>query len=158
LKKCDGLIIPGGESTTIMRQIQFIRLAVNLEEFAKRKPIFGTCAGLILISQKILGDSMTPFGFLDIEVERNAFGRQAESFHAEINLALDPKHKTKFPAFFIRAPRIKACTTKVEILGEWEGEPVFVKQGHHLGATFHPELTNDPVIHEYFLSLVKNAK
>lgn len=156
LEICDGLIIPGGESTTIMRQIKFIRISVDLEKFAKQKPVFGTCAGLILMSKKIIADPMTPFGFLDIEVERNAFGRQAESFQAEIELHLESKSAKNFPALFIRAPRIRSCTTKVEILGEWEGEPVFIKEGHHLGATFHPELTDNPAIHEYFINLVKN--
>lgn len=155
LNKCDGLIIPGGESTTILKQINFIKMAVDLEEFAKQKPVFGTCAGLILISKKIVADSMAPFGFLDIEIERNAYGRQVESFQANVEIQLEAKASKKFLAVFIRAPRIKACTTKVEILGEYEGEPILVKQGPHLGSTFHPELTNDPSIHDYFLNLVR---
>jgi len=158
LNKCDGLIIPGGESTTILKQINFIKLSVDLEQFAKHRPIFGTCAGLILMSKKIIADSMTPFGFLDIEVERNAYGRQVESFHAKVELKLEAKTPKQFSAVFIRAPRIKACTTKVEILGEYEGEPILVKQGFHLGSTFHPELTNDPLIHEYFLNLVRRPE
>jgi pyridoxal 5'-phosphate synthase pdxT subunit len=154
LQQCHGLIIPGGESTTIMRQINFIKLAVDLEEFAKQKPIFGTCAGLILMSKKIVADPMTPFGFLDIEVERNAFGRQADSFQMDVDMQLEGKTQKKFPAVFIRAPKIKACTTKVEILSEYAGEPILVKQGCHLGSTFHPELTNNSSIHEFFIKII----
>src|ERR1700722_4130412 len=106
------------------------------------------------MSKKIIADPMTPFGLLDIEVERNAYGRQADSFHAEVELKIEPKTNKPFPAVFIRAPRIMACTTKVEILAEFEGTPILVRQGIHLGSTFHPELTNDPSLHEYFMSLI----
>ena|ERR1700758_4862278 len=153
LKQCDGLIIPGGESTTILKQIEFIKLSIDLGEFAKQKPVFGTCAGLILMSKKIIQDPMTPFGLLDIEVERNAYGRQADSFQVQVDVYL--LTRKKIPAIFIRAPRIKSCTTKVEILSEYEGEAILVKQGHHLGATFHPELTEDASIHEYFIKMLK---
>lgn len=155
LKKCDGLIIPGGESTTIMRQIHFIKLAMEIEAFAKQKPVFGTCAGLILMAKKIVADSMTPFGLLDIEVERNAYGRQADSFREDVDMHLERKASKKFPAVFIRAPKIRLSSPEVEILSTHEGEPILVKQGFHLGATFHPELTTDPSIHEYFIKLTK---
>src|SRR5262249_243207 len=114
--------------------------------------------GLILMSKKIIGDPMSPFGLLDVEVERNAFGRQAESFRADIELKLEAKYPKTFPALFIRAPRICSCTTKVEVLGQWGEEAVFIKQGHHLGASFHPELTDNTAIHEYFINLVKSLK
>jgi 5'-phosphate synthase pdxT subunit len=100
---------------------------------------------------------LNPFGLLDIEVERNAYGRQADSFQTNVEICLKGNVLKKIPAVFIRAPRIKACTTKVEILSEYEGEPILVKQGFHLGATFHPELTNDSSIHAFFIKLTKDT-
>ncbi|MBA3603280.1 MAG: pyridoxal 5'-phosphate synthase glutaminase subunit PdxT [Parachlamydiaceae bacterium] len=152
---CDGLIIPGGESTTIFRQMKYIELINPLMEFAKTKPIFGTCAGLILMSKKIRNFPLEPFGILDVIVERNAFGRQIASFSTEIDI---PKLLNKSDAFFIRAPSIVQCGPDVQILATYEDEPVLVQQGHHLGATFHTELTSDTVLHEYFLSIITNVK
>jgi pyridoxal 5'-phosphate synthase pdxT subunit len=154
LTQCQGLIIPGGESTAISKQINFIGMADEIREFAKQKPIFGTCAGLILMAKKIIADPIIPFGFLDIEVERNAFGRQAESFQTEIEVALEPKKNKTFQGIFIRAPRICTCSSKVTILSKYKDEPVLVQQSFHLGAVFHPELTCDSSIHEYFLRMV----
>lgn len=153
LDKCDALIIPGGESTTIFRQMLFIELRDKIQEFAQDKPLFGTCAGLILMAKEIMAGDMQPFGFLDITVERNAFGRQADSFIADVDVTIGPKKKLVYPAFFIRAPRIRQCNHKVQVLASYQEEPIFVQQGMHLGATFHPELTKDPAIHEYFVSL-----
>jgi pyridoxal 5'-phosphate synthase pdxT subunit len=158
LAECDALIIPGGESTTIMRQIQFIDFANTLINFAKTKPVFGTCAGLILISREVVADPLKPFGLLDIAVERNAFGRQIESFIADIEISFEGKTPQHFPALFIRAPRIRSCSPDVKVLSQRDGEPILVQQGNHLGATFHPELTNDLTIHQYFLNLAKKAK
>lgn len=155
LDGCDGLVIPGGESTTIMKQMQFIQFAKALQQFGKEKPLFGTCAGLILMSREIVADTMVPFGFLNVSVERNAFGRQADSFNTEIELQLGRGKPKPFRAVFIRAPRIRNCHLDVKVLAEYEGEPVLVEQGRHLGATFHPELTGDPSIHAYFLEKVK---
>lgn len=159
LSRCDGLVIPGGESTTMIRQIRFIELEEPLKIFSKHKPVFGTCAGMILISKKIIGDSMQSFGFLDIAVERNAFGRQVESFVTPLELKL---HKDSSPltfeGFFIRAPRIREVGPDVEILAEFQGESVFVRQGKHLAASFHPELTSDNAIHTYFLKLIEHEK
>jgi 5'-phosphate synthase pdxT subunit len=155
LDSCHGLIIPGGESTTMKRQIDYIQLSDKLQEFSKKKPIFGTCAGLILMSKEIVGkEYFTPFGLLDIAVERNAFGRQADSFHADVELNLEPKQTQTFPALFIRAPRIKSYQSEVKVLASFQGEPVLVEQGIHLGSTFHPELTGNHVIHAYFLKKV----
>jgi len=155
LERCDGLIIPGGESTTIMRQIRYIGLADKLVAFAEKKPIFGTCAGLILMSKEILADQMIPFSIIDVAVERNAFGRQVESFSHEVKVVLDhPKQPVDFRAVFIRAPRIKECGSDVKVLASFEGEPVLIQQGKHLGSTFHPELTDDAAIHRYFLRVV----
>ncbi len=154
LEACQGLIIPGGESTTIMRQLNFIDFADSLTKFSKTKPLFGTCAGLILMSQEIIGDPMQPFQILDISVERNAFGRQYESFCVNLSTTLLSAKPELIPAVFIRAPRIRHCGPEVEVLSTFEGEPVLVQQGFHLGATFHPELTHSNIIHKYFVSLV----
>lgn len=155
---CDGLIIPGGESTTIMRQINYIGLEEPLRDFAEKKPVFGTCAGLILMSKEILHDKMKPFGWLDVIVERNAFGRQADSFRTDIELLFNvPKHRT-FSALFIRAPRIRDIGSGVKVLAKYEDEPILIEQGHHLGATFHPELTEDVLIHAHFLKLVESSR
>ncbi len=155
LEGCDALIIPGGESTTIMRQIQYIGLRDPLIVFAKTKPVFGTCAGLILISSEIIHGMMTPFGLIEISVERNAFGRQVESFQADVELRLAKDCAQNFPAVFIRAPRIRQAHSNVQVLARYKDEPILVRQGNHLGATFHPELTDDPSIHLYFLDLVR---
>jgi 5'-phosphate synthase pdxT subunit len=151
LDACSGLIIPGGESTTILKHVQFIQFGEPLRLFAKERPIFGTCAGLILMSKEVLGDSMTPFHLLDIKVERNAFGRQAESFQTAIPLMLEQTKESSFPAIFIRAPRIREVGKEVAVLGKLEGEPVLVRQGLHMGCTFHPELSGDIAVHAYFL-------
>lgn len=154
LAQCDGLIIPGGESTTILKQIAFIEMADPLMEFAAKKPVFGTCAGLILISKEIIGETRKPFGLLDIVVERNAFGRQVESFNTEIGVSLKPGTAVPYPATFIRAPRIRHVGPDVKILATYGDEPVLIQQGRHLGATFHPELTDNPLIHTYFLKML----
>ncbi|MBA2369289.1 MAG: pyridoxal 5'-phosphate synthase glutaminase subunit PdxT [Candidatus Protochlamydia sp.] len=158
LEGCDGLIIPGGESTVMLRQMNFIELKRPLLEFAKNKPVFGTCAGLILMSNHIEGSEMMPLGLLDVTVERNAYGRQIESFESSILLNLNKDHEKVVPAFFIRAPRIRSNGKDVSILGLLEEEPVLVQQGFHLGATFHPELTGECTIHEYFIQLVQQRK
>lgn len=155
LEACDALIIPGGESTVILRQLDFVKMKRPLQEFAQQKPIFGTCAGLILMASSIHSSTMKPLGLLDIAVERNAFGRQVESFQASIALHLTSEQAKAFQAFFIRAPRIRANGEQVKVLASYQGEPVLVQQGHLLGASFHPELTNDPAIHQYFLELVR---
>ena len=142
----------------MMRHIAFIHLQKPLMEFAEQKPIFGTCAGLILMSHKIVADKMIPFGILNLSVERNAFGRQAESFKDNVEITNIQKNPVAFPAVFIRAPRIRHCGSNVQVLGSYHEEPVFIQQGIHLGATFHPELTGNSAIHQYFLNLVKQTK
>lgn len=153
LKGCDGLIIPGGESTVIMRQLDFIQLTEPLKDFAKDKPVFGTCAGLILMSSEIKDSNLKPLKLLDLTIERNAFGRQADSFEAFVELELEPTRQKLFHAFFIRAPRIRSLGSEIQVLGKYKEESILIRQGHHLGATFHPELTNDPLIHQYFIDL-----
>lgn len=154
LAECSGLIIPGGESTTLFRQMDFIQMRPALLEFAARKSIFGTCAGLILMSKEIEASDRKPLNLLDITLERNAFGRQVDSFKAPITLHLE--QPVRFNAYFIRAPKICRHGPEVKVLAEFEGKPVLVRQGRHLGACFHPELTDDPLVHQYFLNMLKN--
>lgn len=162
LDKCDALIMPGGESTVIFRQMRFINFLDSLLEFSKKKTVFGTCAGLILMSEKIVEGASSerlvePLHLLDISVERNAFGRQIESFETELDFHPETGRRITIPAVFIRAPRIRKVGEGVRVLATWKGEPVLVQQGFHLGAVFHPELTNDPSIHLYFLWLAASA-
>jgi 5'-phosphate synthase pdxT subunit len=158
LQKCDGLIIPGGESSAIFKQMQFIKLIDPLLVFASTKPIFGTCAGMILMSKEIIGGPPTvPLGLVDIVVERNAYGRQVDSFSTELEINLANKKKN-ISVFFIRAPRVKSCGPDVNVLANYMEEPVLMQQGHHLVASFHSELTSDVSLHEYFLSLVLASK
>lgn len=154
LEGCDALIIPGGESTAILRLLKERDFSQSLAKYGETHPVFGTCAGLILMAKQIVAEPTKPFGWLDVAVERNAFGRQAESFRANLDLQLERLHSS-FPALFIRAPRIRECSADVEVLAHFNDEPVLVRQGHYLGSTFHPELTNNSVIHEYFIKLIK---
>lgn len=158
LLQCDGLIIPGGESTTMMHQMEFIDFSGALRQFASQKPVFGTCAGLILMSEKILSSEKLPFGFLSVTVERNAFGRQLESFRIPVDIAFEGSKIRNYPAFFIRAPRIREYSPSVTVLSTYQNEPIFVQQNFHLGCTFHPELTQDASIHRYFLQVVEKVK
>lgn len=158
LNACDGLILPGGESTVMLRQLDFIQLREPLLKFAKSKPVFGTCAGLILMSSQIQDSNLKPFHLLDIQIARNAFGRQIDSFEASVELHFSPEHSKHVNAFFIRAPRIQMIGKDVQILATYHGETVMVRQGHHLGATFHPELTESPMVHQYFLDLASVNK
>lgn len=156
LKECDALILPGGESTTLFKQIEFIQLRQPLIEFAQQKSLFGTCAGLIIMSHYIEESNRQPLNLLDVTIERNAFGRQADSFKEDILLQLD--HPTPFNAYFIRAPKIKSVGPQIEVLATYQDQPVLVRQGRHLGACFHPELTNDPTIHNYFFKIANREK
>lgn len=157
LECCNGLILPGGESTTMTKQLKFIEMIGPLKQFASEKPVFGTCAGLILLSSHIDKDTMEPLGLIDVTVERNAFGRQVESFTTPITIQFpNQKKSTPFNAVFIRAPRIRSIGENVSVLACYDGEPVLVQQDNLLGATFHPELTSDTSVHAYFVSLVRN--
>ncbi len=138
LKQIDALIIPGGESTTIIKLMGEYNLTEKIKQFTK--PIFGTCAGTILLAN---------LNKLDIKVKRNAYGRQINSFETD----LDVKGLGRFHGIFIRAPKITEVKENVEILATHDNNPVLVKQGKYLAATFHPELTQDNGIHKLFLSL-----
>jgi 5'-phosphate synthase pdxT subunit len=143
LEGLDGLVIPGGESTAIGRLIRLYGLEEAIRRFAA--PVFGTCAGMILLDRNHLG-------LVDLEVERNAYGRQVASFEADLALAGDGE---ALRGVFIRAPRVREAGPEVEVLAELEGEPVLLRQGRFLVASFHPELTDDPRVHERFLALVR---
>jgi len=143
LEGLDGLVIPGGESTTIMKLARIYGLDEAIRRF--RGAILGTCAGMIVLDRDHLA-------LADLEVDRNAFGRQVRSFEADVELDGEPE---PLRGVFIRAPRIRETGPGVEVLGELDGEPVLVRDGRLLLASFHPELTDDPRVHERFLEMVK---
>jgi 5'-phosphate synthase pdxT subunit len=143
LDRLDGLVIPGGESTAIRRLIEEYGLAGPVARFPR--PLFGTCAGMILLDRDHLG-------LLDVSAARNAFGRQVASFEDEVELEGEEE---PLVGVFIRAPRVEEAGPDVEVLGRLRGEPVLVRQGRVLAASFHPELTEDTRVHELFLELVR---
>jgi len=153
----DGLVIPGGESTTLLKLMDAWGFVPALEKFhAGGKPIFGTCAGLILTAREVDNPPQFSLGFIDVGVERNAYGRQRESFVAAGIATLDG-HEVPVEMVFIRAPRIRRVGPGVQTLAAHAGEPVMARQGSVLVATFHPELTDDPTVHRYFCRMVKEA-
>ena len=155
LKGIAGLIIPGGESTTISLLMNHYKLMTEITGLAKEGlPIFGTCAGMIMMAKHIHGNSSRSLELMDITVKRNAFGRQVDSF--ETDLAIPALGKKAFPAVFIRAPLIESCEQSVEILAKLkDGTIVAVRQEKMLATAFHPELTDDLRLHRYFLDIVK---
>ena len=154
----DGLIIPGGESTTIGKLAVTFGLLDPLRRFAAAHPIWGTCAGAILLSRDAKRDQPL-LGVMDITIQRNAFGRQVESFEADLLVSALPDPERPFHAVFIRAPLIERAGKGVEILARLPdskaGPIVAARQGNLLATSFHPELTNDDRFHRYFLSLVE---
>jgi 5'-phosphate synthase pdxT subunit len=154
LKGVDGLIIPGGESTTISRLLSAYDLMNAIASMVRGgMPLFGTCAGMILIAKHISGNGVPSLGLMDIRVKRNAFGRQVDSFETE--LAIPVLGKTPFPAIFIRAPVIEHCDDSVEVLARLDDDTVVAaRQDKLLVTAFHPELTNDLRFHKYFLDIV----
>jgi 5'-phosphate synthase pdxT subunit len=146
LNAVDGLVIPGGESTTMLKLLDYMNLKQPLMEFAKTKPVFGTCAGAILLAKEVINPSQDSLGVMDLTVERNAYGRQIDSRIAKLDDGLE--------AVFIRAPIIRHCGPGVKVLAKYEGDPVLVEQGKHMVATFHPELTRDIRVHKLFLDKV----
>jgi 5'-phosphate synthase pdxT subunit len=153
LQAVDALIIPGGESTTMLRILHREKLWDALAQFGSEKPIFGTCAGAILMAKDVSHPQQESFAFLDIAVVRNGYGRQIDS--RIVTLEPEPPAKPllgeNVEAIFIRAPIINRVGEDVEVLMRYNGDPVLVRQGRHLAATFHPELTNDPRVHAYFV-------
>jgi 5'-phosphate synthase pdxT subunit len=146
LDELDGLVIPGGESTAIMRLVRIYGLEEALRSFSR--PVFGTCAGMILLDRDHLG-------LVDVSVRRNAYGRQVASFEAD--LALEGENEP-LRGVFIRAPRVAEAGPDVEVLAEHDGEPVLLRDGRFLVASFHPELTDDTRVHELFLELVREEE
>jgi 5'-phosphate synthase pdxT subunit len=163
LGNLDGLIIPGGESTTIGKLAKQFELIDPLRKFGRTKAIWGTCAGAIFLS-KDAKSNQPLLGLMDIAVERNAFGRQVDSFETGLSVAALDAPDRLFRAVFIRAPLIKSVGKDVEILarleqddGDEPGQIVAARQGKLLATSFHPELTDDPRFHQYFLSMVEQA-
>ena len=142
LEGLDGLVVPGGESTTFMRLMRLYGLDDALRGFSA--PVFGTCAGMIVLDRDHLE-------LMDVEVDRNAYGRQVASFEADLRLQGEDE---PLRGVFIRAPRVREIGPEVEVLAEYEGEPVLLRQGRFLVASFHPELTGDTRVHELFLEEV----
>jgi 5'-phosphate synthase pdxT subunit len=156
LDEVDGLIIPGGESTTMRRLIDKYDFMEPLKNFAATgKPMFGTCAGLILLAKNLVGYSESHLGLLDVTVERNSFGRQKDSFEAELMITGVGED---FVGVFIRAPHIVEVGEDVEILSKHNGRIVAARQGQFLGCSFHPELTDDHRMTQLFVNMVKESK
>ncbi len=150
----DGLVIPGGESTTMLKLLHYGGLMDPLAEFARRKPVFGTCAGAILMASQVTGPAQESFGLMDLAVERNGYGRQVDSRVTAIEPDADFERRTApgpLEAVFIRAPIIRRVGDRAKVLARYAGDPVLVEQGPHLAATFHPELTGDARVHRLFL-------
>jgi 5'-phosphate synthase pdxT subunit len=162
ISQLDGLIIPGGESTTI-GQLSLVN--GSLKEIKQKvesgMPVLGICAGMVLLannaSDKVVGKIEQPlFNFLDIDLERNSFGRQRESFEA--NISMDSIGISNFNGVFIRAPTITTTSNDIEVLAKLDGKIIAIKKGNIIGTSFHPELTRDLSIHKYFVNLVKDTK
>jgi 5'-phosphate synthase pdxT subunit len=145
LDALDGLVVPGGESTTFTRLMRLYGLDEAVRSFGG--PVFGTCAGMIVLDRRHLG-------LMDLEVDRNAYGRQVASFEADLPLAGEDE---PLRGVFIRAPRVREHGPEVEVLAALDGEPVLLRQGRFLVAAFHPELTEDTRVHELFLDQVREA-
>ena len=156
LNSVDALLMPGGESSTMSQLLESSGLFDPISaRIADGMPVFGTCAGMILLASEIIDgrSDQRSFSAIDISVRRNAFGRQVDSFEGTINSSVGD-----FQGIFIRAPRIERVGDGVEVLGSINKEPVLVRQGNVLAASFHPELSNDARLHEYFVSITANRK
>ncbi len=152
--KLDGLVLPGGESTTMLKFLERSDFFASLQQFVQKTPTFGTCAGCILLANVVENPTQRSLGVLDVTISRNAYGRQNESsiHNAETTLDGGPLEMV-----FIRAPKITRLGTDVETLAAYEGDPVLVRSGHILAATFHPELSDDNRVHALFLSLIRQS-
>ena len=153
LEKCDGLIIPGGESTTISKLIDSHGFRSPLIEYAKNNSIFGTCAGMILLSSTEANDNLCPLNIMDFSVIRNGWGRQIFSFTKEVTIYFS--EKVKYLATFIRAPKVTTISSSIKVLSKLNNEVILLSDGMHLASSFHPEFGADTQIHNYFINLVK---
>ena len=152
LAQCDGLIIPGGESTTMLKLLDAGKLTDAVREFAARKPVYGSCAGAILLAKEVTRPAQASLGLMDIDVERNGYGRQIDSRIAKIGIDFqNAAGDTDLEAVFIRAPIIRRVGDGARVLASYQGDPVWVEQGRHMVTTFHPELTEDSRIHRRFV-------
>lgn len=155
LMACDALVMPGGESTTVSKLLATFDLAEPIAKFvADGTPVLGTCAGMILLAGTVLDGrpDQISFNAVDIEVRRNGYGRQIDSFEADLSVdALGPE---PFRAVFIRAPLVESAGPDVDVLARWEDQPVLCRQGNVLVCSFHPELTEDDRLHRYFIDLI----
>jgi 5'-phosphate synthase pdxT subunit len=150
LDRVDGLILPGGESTTMLKLLRIEDLFEPLRRFGEHRPIFGTCAGAILLASRVTRPDQESLGLMDIDVERNAYGRQLDSHVA----MLDDAEGGPLEAVFIRAPIIRRVGPAARVAARYRGDPVLVEQGRHLAATFHPELSAGARVHARFLRMV----
>lgn len=152
LNDVKGLVIPGGESTTMSKLMARVGMFEKIQDFAKQYPVLGTCAGLIMMSKKIIDGNLSTLGLLEIATIRNGYGRQINSGTVQIDFKL---YNTDYsiPASFIRAPKVKDYSNNIEVIAEYDNVPVIVKDGKHVAISFHPELDNVSALHEYvFLS------
>lgn len=157
LKGLDGMVIPGGESTTIMKLMSNFCLITPLRKLIRNGlPVWGTCAGMICLANRICDSGLKTLGVIDMQVRRNAFGRQVDSF--EVDLPVPALGEKPFSAVFIRAPIIENVGTQVEVLAALKGKAVAARQGNLLATAFHPELTDDIRFHSYFIKIVTTAK
>jgi len=157
LEGLDGLIIPGGESTTITRLMAMYGLLEPLRAFAARKPVWGTCAGMIVMAKEATDLDREGLEVMDIAVQRNAFGRQVDSFETDLDIAGIEGEPVR--AIFIRAPLILSTGPAVQVLAQLQdGRVVAAKEGHLMVTSFHPELTEDHRLHEYFVALAERTK
>ncbi len=154
LARADALVIPGGESTTVMKLLQRAHLRKPIVERVRAgMPLWGTCMGMIVAAREVADFDQPTLSLIDITVRRNAFGRQNES--AEVDLPIEALGGRPFPAIFIRAPWIERCGARVELLAERDGHGVMVREQNVLATAFHPELCDDPRVHRYFLGMVR---
>jgi pyridoxal 5'-phosphate synthase pdxT subunit len=144
---CDGLVLPGGESTTMLKLLEAENLVEPLRAFGREKPIYGSCAGAILLAHEVSHPAQPSLDLIDIAVERNGYGRQIDSRIAKV----DVEEGGQFEAVFIRAPIIRRAGQGVRVLASYAGHPVWVEQGRHMVTTFHPELTDDARVHRHFV-------
>ena len=153
LFKTDGLIIPGGESTVMSKMIYKNSMDDDLIQYSKKHSLYGTCAGAIIMSSRINDAIVKPLKIMNVEIYRNSWGRQINSFTENIILSFS---KPLFKANFIRAPKIKVLSSNIKILSKIEEEPVLIREEQHLMSTFHPELGDDLRIHNYFLNMISD--
>jgi 5'-phosphate synthase pdxT subunit len=152
LRSIDGLVVPGGESTTMLKLLDIENLFEPVRDFGLEKPIFGTCAGAILLAKEVVNPAQRSLGLMDLTVERNAYGRQIDSRIAKIDI---DGHAAE--AVFIRAPVIRRAGPEVSVLATYQNAPVLASQGKHMAATFHPELSSNNGVHAQFVQAVRKS-